>query len=59
VQDVSVGQEDQARINMFARKNIFMCELKEQVEEKQVIHKFCEFYLSASFIQSFSQLNNY
>ncbi len=34
--------EDQMRINLFARKNIHLCELKEQVEEKGVRISICK-----------------
>lgn len=34
--EVNVRHEDQMRINLFARKNIHLCDLKEQITEKEV-----------------------
>ena len=34
--EISVRQEDQEKINMFARKNSHLCDLKEQIEQREV-----------------------
>ena len=34
--EISVCQGDQEKINMFARKNSHLCDLKEQIEQREV-----------------------
>ena len=36
VQDAEVAFEDQQRINMFARKNVRLTDLKEEIDAKEV-----------------------